>query len=74
MSEDHEVPTSCYCSTTSMPPCGYCEGKGDCGVCGSHFNCEELNEMNDGMMICDDCYEARRNEAEERLTQANVTH
>jgi hypothetical protein len=23
---DYEAPTSCYCSTCRMPPCGWCDG------------------------------------------------
>ena len=41
---------SCYCSTTSTPPCGYCEGHGDCDGCG---DCDACGD-------CADCYEEER--------------
>lgn len=61
---DHDAPTSCFCSTTPMPPCSYCEGHGDCEECGTHFRCEDLNEMKDGRYFCADCYEAAREAAD----------
>lgn len=63
MEYDYES-ASCYCSTTSSPPCGYCEGMGDCDECGRHFRCEDMQEIADGRLVCADCYEKLREEAD----------
>lgn len=62
---EHEVPTGCYCSTCNNPPCGYCEGRGECDECGKRIKCDDVNEMKDGSFICSECYEELRDKESE---------
>ena len=46
MSEDYELPDSCYCNATSHPPCGFCESCFVCEECGSTYREDQMNEDN----------------------------
>lgn len=63
---DYERPTSCYCSATSHPPCGWCEGGGGCCTeCGEEIGDDERDGENGPICsACDDRHSERGQGAE----------
>ena len=54
---EYERATACYCSTCSHPPCGWCEGGGNCVHCGEPLN-GDGHDVGGDEMACGECFAA----------------